>query len=73
MLLSREAMHSVVSFKPLGIESWSRIAGACSWSQEETRRKIAAYETIFKLNGDESNAKKWEATKNLSNRLAEGR
>ena len=35
MLSSREAMHSVVSFKPLGMESWSRTAGAFSWSQEE--------------------------------------
>ena len=30
MLSSREAMHSVVSFKPLGMESWSRTAGAFS-------------------------------------------
>jgi len=32
MLSSGEAMHSVVSFKPLGMESWSRTAGAFSWS-----------------------------------------
>ena len=48
MLLSREAMHSVVSFKPLGMEPWSRIAGAFSWSQEERRSKITAHETTFK-------------------------
>lgn len=35
MLSSREAMHSVASFKPLGNESWSRTVGAFSWSQEE--------------------------------------
>ena len=35
MLSSREAKHNVVSFKPLGMESWSKIAGAFSWSQEE--------------------------------------
>lgn len=35
MLSSREAMHSVTSFKPLGMESWSKIAGGFSWSQEE--------------------------------------
>jgi len=32
---SREAMYSVISFKPLGMESWSKTAGAFSWSQEE--------------------------------------
>jgi len=35
MFSSREAVHSVVSFKPLGMESWSKIADAFSWSQEE--------------------------------------
>jgi len=35
MLSSREVMHSVVSFKPLGMESWSKTAGVFSWSQEE--------------------------------------
>ena len=34
-LSSREAMHSEASFRPLGMESWSRTAGAFSWSQEE--------------------------------------
>ena len=34
MLSSREAMHSVISFKPLGMESGSRTAGVFSWSQE---------------------------------------
>ena len=34
-LSSREAMHSEVSFKPLGVESRSRNAGAFSWSQKE--------------------------------------
>ncbi len=57
MLSSREAMHSVVGFKPLGMESWSRIASAFSCSQEETGSRIAAYETIFELNGDDLNAK----------------
>lgn len=37
------------------------------------RSKIVAYETTFKLNGDEPNAKKREATENLSIRLVEGR
>ena len=32
---SREAMYSVISFKPLGMESWSKTTGAFSWSQEE--------------------------------------
>ena len=27
-LSSREAMHSEASFKPLGMDSWSRIVGA---------------------------------------------
>jgi len=31
MLSSREAMHSEVSFKPLGMESWSRTTGVFSW------------------------------------------
>jgi len=35
VLSNGEAMHSVVSFKPLGMESWSKTVGAVSWSQEE--------------------------------------
>lgn len=31
MLSNREAMHGVVSFKPLGMESWSKTVGAFSW------------------------------------------
>jgi len=34
-LSSREAMHSETSFRPLGMESWSRIVGEFSWLQEE--------------------------------------
>ena len=35
MFSSREAMHSEASFRPLGMESGSRTAGAFSSSQEE--------------------------------------
>jgi len=37
------------------------------------KSKVAAHETILKPNGDGLEAKDWEATKNLSIRLAEGR
>ena len=35
MFSGKEAMHILVSFKPLGMESRSKTAGAFSWSQEE--------------------------------------
>ena len=35
MLSDKEAMYSEVDFRPLGMESWIRIPGAFSWSQEE--------------------------------------
>lgn len=35
MLSGREAIYEVISFKPLGMESWVRITSAFSWSQEE--------------------------------------
>ena len=35
MYSGREAEHRLVSFKPLGMESRSRIAGTFSWSQDK--------------------------------------
>jgi len=51
LLSSKEVMHSVVSFKPLGMESWSRTTGAFLGHKGGMRSKVAAHETIFKLNG----------------------
>ena len=31
----QRGMHRVISFKPLGMETWSKTAGVFSWSQEE--------------------------------------